>query len=561
MSARGSQGGGTHLALRGDLLVAARALVASALLEAGVDELDPDEPEVSQEIRDAASLLDRLGWPGDPGGSVLLEPGDRDLLRRAAMVGLGAAAEAVEEAAGQATHGSGEWGGRDAVTDLRRCAALLDLVGWTPDDDGDPAGRPGGDASDLEAAVLVLSADDGAVRSVSRRFTAMTGFAAADVVGTTPPYPFSGSAEAADVYRAETLALLRAGRFVETTRHLRDSDGRTRPVRVYLTPVAEEAGAPGAVVAVLMDEAARARVVDALLDEDDRLARLFDEVPVNMWTLSADGAEYRRNRAWRRWLGAGERSPGDLESLITVAHPDDLPATRAIVGPALAEGRPFELEVRVRNADGDHRWVLVSGHPRHDADGRFTGHVGTALDIHDRKLRELALHEEAGRLATGGDGAGGGLARLAAASDVPAMIAEEAADLVGADGCTVVRFDAGDGVVVAATGVGPAPGSRVPTSGPGSLARVRMLGRPGRVEHIAAVATGDPHRDLAGRLGVASAVSVPLHAGGRPWGAISAVSGRQAAFGPDEEARLARFSVLASLALAAWLRARDGTAG
>jgi len=49
---------------------------------------------------------------------------------------------------------------------------------------------------------------------------------------------------------------------------------------------------------------------------------------------------------------------------------------------------PFEVEYRLKQHDGQYRWILDVGVPRRDADGTFAGFVGSALDITDRKKAE-----------------------------------------------------------------------------------------------------------------------------------------------------------------------------
>jgi PAS domain S-box-containing protein len=58
---------------------------------------------------------------------------------------------------------------------------------------------------------------------------------------------------------------------------------------------------------------------------------------------------------------------------------------------AFAERRPFEMEYRLRRADGQFRWVLDRGTPRWEPDGRFAGYIGSCVDITDRKDLELDL--------------------------------------------------------------------------------------------------------------------------------------------------------------------------
>ena len=46
------------------------------------------------------------------------------------------------------------------------------------------------------------------------------------------------------------------------------------------------------------------------------------------------------------------------------------------------------MEYRLRRHDGEYRWLLDNGVPRHGRGGEFAGYVGTCLDIHDRKRAE-----------------------------------------------------------------------------------------------------------------------------------------------------------------------------
>ena len=53
-----------------------------------------------------------------------------------------------------------------------------------------------------------------------------------------------------------------------------------------------------------------------------------------------------------------------------------------------ANGEPFEIEYRLRRADGSYRWHLGRAVRQTDESGNVTGWVGSATDIEDRKLAE-----------------------------------------------------------------------------------------------------------------------------------------------------------------------------
>jgi signal transduction histidine kinase len=72
----------------------------------------------------------------------------------------------------------------------------------------------------------------------------------------------------------------------------------------------------------------------------------------------------------------------------------------------LREGRPGEMQFRLRRADGAYRRVVSRGVPLRDADGSIKEWVGTITDMEDarqaeERLRQAAKMEAIGRLAGG----------------------------------------------------------------------------------------------------------------------------------------------------------------
>src|SRR5262249_15291569 len=72
-----------------------------------------------------------------------------------------------------------------------------------------------------------------------------------------------------------------------------------------------------------------------------------------------------------------------------VLHPDDRETSAQRWNAARADGRPFEIEYRLRRADGCYRWFLGRALPVRDAQGRIVRWFGTCTDIDDRKQAEV----------------------------------------------------------------------------------------------------------------------------------------------------------------------------
>jgi PAS domain S-box-containing protein len=106
-----------------------------------------------------------------------------------------------------------------------------------------------------------------------------------------------------------------------------------------------------------------------------------------VWMAGADGACEWFNSGWLAFTGRGleEELAGGCAGSI---HPDDGERRQQAFEAALAVREPFEVEYRLRRADGRYRWMLERGLPRFAADGAFAGYVGTCIDMHDRREAE-----------------------------------------------------------------------------------------------------------------------------------------------------------------------------
>jgi PAS domain S-box len=75
-------------------------------------------------------------------------------------------------------------------------------------------------------------------------------------------------------------------------------------------------------------------------------------------------------------------------------HPDDLERVLATMNEAARLHLSYTLEMRLKNgSSGEYRWFLDKGAPRY-CNEKFTGFVGTTLDIHDRREAEKELEDK-----------------------------------------------------------------------------------------------------------------------------------------------------------------------
>lgn len=124
------------------------------------------------------------------------------------------------------------------------------------------------------------------------------------------------------------------------------------------------------------------------MDSGHRFFELADAAPVLIWRSGPDGA---RNYVNVRWLEFTGRSLATetAGSWLDAVHPDDRERLSATFAAAFDRRREFSLDYRLLRHDGEFRWLVDSGRPFYSTAGEFSGFLGSAVDITDRKQAEV----------------------------------------------------------------------------------------------------------------------------------------------------------------------------
>jgi PAS domain S-box-containing protein len=118
-----------------------------------------------------------------------------------------------------------------------------------------------------------------------------------------------------------------------------------------------------------------------------RYRQLADAMPQIVWTADVNGHATYFNERWFEFTGMSAADAGP-HAWHRVVHPDDLPGVVAKREQTLESGETFEVECRFRARDGSYRWHLGRAVPMRNETGRIEFWIGTATDIHDRKVIE-----------------------------------------------------------------------------------------------------------------------------------------------------------------------------
>ena len=132
------------------------------------------------------------------------------------------------------------------------------------------------------------------------------------------------------------------------------------------------------------------RQAEALQRSEERYRLLSEALPHMVWTMTPEGRVDHVNRRWIDYTGAS-LDDLDRQGWELVVHPDDIGSLRALVLDRLARGETYEVEFRMRRADGAYRWMIGRSLPLRDPGGRLLTWIGTTTDIHARRETEEAL--------------------------------------------------------------------------------------------------------------------------------------------------------------------------
>ena len=134
----------------------------------------------------------------------------------------------------------------------------------------------------------------------------------------------------------------------------------------------------------LQRERAERALVEAAAKGERDFRALADTIPVIVWTADASGWIDWYNSRWYEFTGqTPEQAAG--WGWQAAHHPDDFPRVMQEWPESIATGNAFEMEFRLRRADGSFHYVLTRAIPVRDERGRIVRWYGSNIDIQPQK--------------------------------------------------------------------------------------------------------------------------------------------------------------------------------
>ena len=134
-----------------------------------------------------------------------------------------------------------------------------------------------------------------------------------------------------------------------------------------------------------------------LEESEHDLRNLIDAVPAIIWISDANGSNNYLNKKWFEFTG---QSAGTVKNFgwLEAVHPEDRDRVKREFKKAISEKLVFHESFRLRNKDGNYRWVLDTGSPKFNTEGVYEGLIGMVIDVNEEKQKEQLISEKEHRI-------------------------------------------------------------------------------------------------------------------------------------------------------------------
>jgi len=152
---------------------------------------------------------------------------------------------------------------------------------------------------------------------------------------------------------------------------------------------------------VVEDITSKKKIEEALKWSRNFYITLFEEFPASIWQSGKDGVIYYFNKTWLKFTG--RKIEEELNGRwIENMHPDDVENFNKVFDKALSEQKPFEVEFRLKRADGEYRWIVNEGRPFSNLEEDFAGFIGVCMDVTEQRqvTENLRKAKEAAEIAS-----------------------------------------------------------------------------------------------------------------------------------------------------------------
>lgn len=144
------------------------------------------------------------------------------------------------------------------------------------------------------------------------------------------------------------------------------------------------------ILGTAQDISDRKHAEEALRESEERFRLMADSAPVMLWLMGRNGRCTFVNQYCVAFTGRPASEQLNT-GWVKILHPEDRERCWKAYWAAFERRESYEMEFRLRRADGEYRWILSTGIPRVTPTGQFGGYIGSCVDITARKQAEQEM--------------------------------------------------------------------------------------------------------------------------------------------------------------------------
>jgi PAS domain S-box-containing protein len=177
---------------------------------------------------------------------------------------------------------------------------------------------------------------------------------------------------------------------------IRDRDGASRWLETQGSLVQHD-GRPH-VMTVCRDVTEQKEAHEALRQREFDLAEAQRIAHIGSWVTDVATNAIRGSEELYRIFEVDGTFGDKNEIFWSMVHPDDRGRISQLIAEAETNGKPFEVEYRIKTRSGQQKHIRTVGHARTDAAGAVTARFGTSQDVTRQKEAEAALKQAEDRI-------------------------------------------------------------------------------------------------------------------------------------------------------------------
>lgn len=158
------------------------------------------------------------------------------------------------------------------------------------------------------------------------------------------------------------------------------------------SPIADIEGTVKGVLVICMETTDKVRSINELKESEERFRTMAEDSEFMIAIANVSSKSVYFNKAWLEFTGK------PMEDLLEfgwseLIHPDDKERWLNTYLEGFENQVAVNGEFRIKNRNGEYRWLLASIPVRYNADGTFAGYISSCIDITDRKEYEQRLQQ------------------------------------------------------------------------------------------------------------------------------------------------------------------------